>query len=75
MKSFFSISIFFLCFLTQAQTFVLDPSFGTGGTQVTTSLITPAAGKFENNQYYLLGNDTRFMRYNYDGSVDYSFGN
>lgn len=75
MKSFLGLCLFLFSFLTQGQTLALDPSFGTGGTQLTNSLILPVSGKFENNQYYLLGNDTRFMRYNFDGSVDYSFGN
>jgi len=62
-------------FIGFSQTYALDPTFGTNGTKITNNDINPSIGFFENGKYHLFGNGTRFARYNYDGSIDYNFGN
>jgi len=58
-----------------AQQYILDPTFGNAGTiSLVNNEISPSWGTFENNKYYLFGNDIRFARYNYDGTLDSTFG-
>ena len=65
--------------ILKAQNYIPDPAFGTNGSLVTNYNMyydnnqAPTSVHFENNKY-IFGQKSQLSSFNYDGSVDYTFG-